>query len=89
MTRISISLSEELRAQADARAAQSGCASIEEYVEQLVRRDAGGDLEEFDEELEHLLLKRLEGPSVEVNDADFAQIREKFRRHLGGPEGQP
>lgn len=83
-----ITVSDELKAQAEARAAERGCVSLEEYVEQLVRRDAGEGLE-FDEELEHLLLQRMDGPSVEMGAADFAQMREKFRRYLDSQQGQP
>lgn len=87
MANISITVSAEIKAHAEVRAAESGCASVEEYVEQLLQRDAGGE-DEFDEELEQLLLERLDGPSVEMNAADFAQMREKFRRHLDGQQGQ-
>lgn len=82
MTRISISLSDELNALADAPAAESGCASIEEYVEQLIRRDASDD--ECDGELKQLLLERLDCPWAGMDAVDFARMREKFRRCLDG-----
>lgn len=88
MANILISLPDDLKAQAEARAAESGCASVEEYVEQLVQRDAGGEVE-FDEELEQLLLQRMDGPFIEMDATDFAQIREKFRRYLDGQPEQP
>jgi hypothetical protein len=87
MATVNLNLPDELKAAAEARAAESGFASLEQYVEQLVRTDAG----DVDDDLESLLLARLDGPSVEMDDADFARMRAKFKATLDAeePEQRP
>ncbi len=77
----SLNLSENIKALAEARAAERGHSTVEEYVEELVRTDAG-DAEEFDKDLERLLLERVDGPFVEMDASDFAQIRQKFQAYV-------
>jgi hypothetical protein len=82
MASLNLNLSDELKARAEARAAESGFGSVEQYVEQLVRADAGGD-SGYDEELEKVLLSRLDGgPGIEVDAEDFRRMREKFQARL-------
>lgn len=93
MASISISVSDELKAQVEARAVEGGYANIEEYVETVLRAEAFGGPDGLcigsDEELGSLLLSRLDGPWVEVDDADFARIRSKFQEHLDREAGKP
>jgi hypothetical protein len=83
MATVSLNLPDDLRARAEARAAESGFATVEQYVEQLVRTDAdAGDVDEVDEDLERLLLDRLDGPGMEVNREDFQRMRAKLQARL-------
>jgi len=41
-----------------------------------------------DEQLEALLLRRQDGPSVEMDDADFARMREQLRARIDPPSGK-
>jgi hypothetical protein len=81
MATISVQLSAELKALAEARASAAGCADVAEYLAQLIRGEAASAPEGLsvnsDEELEALLLGRLQGPSVEMTDADFDAIRQR------------
>lgn len=92
MSSISISLPDELKAQVEARAAEGGYASIDEYVETVLRAEAfggpGGLSVDSDEALQSLLLSRLDGPWVEMDDADFARIRAKFQEYLDREQGE-
>ena len=86
MPALKIQLSEALRSRAEARATESGFDSLEAYVEALLLADATGGKALGDEQLEALLLGRLDGPFVEVDDADFRQMRAKFDDRLSRPE---
>jgi hypothetical protein len=81
MASVNLNLPDEVKAVAEARAAESGFPSLDKYVEELVRADAGAS-EDVDDDLEQLLASRLDGPTVEMNDADFASIRAKFESRL-------
>ena len=92
MVPLSIHLPETLRSRIEARAAESGFASVEAYVEALLLADAAGGPVVEEEELESLLLKRIDGPFVDANEADFAQMRKKLEARLGSDgdaDGQP
>jgi hypothetical protein len=88
MSRHSIELPPDLEAKAAARAAESGCASIEEYLESLVRADAEG--EDFgapdhltvkdDRELEALLQDRLKDDRESIDAAP--EFWEELHRDL-------
>jgi hypothetical protein len=90
-----ISIPDDVNAQAAARAADAGYASVEEYVAALVRAEAsgapGGLTVGDDEELRSLVESRLDGPWVEVTKEDFEQMRSKFRASLAAndPDGPP
>lgn len=92
MTSISIPVSEELKAQVEARAAEGGYANVEAYVETVLRAAALGGPDGLgigsEEELEALLLSRMDGPWVEMDDPDFARIRAKVQDHLDRDAGK-
>ena|ERR671913_1241014 len=86
MTRVSIELPEDLRAKAEARAAEAGHRDVGAYIESLIRADADEASEDpgapahltFDsrEELEALLSERLKGgPSIEVTPEFWRNLR--------------
>ena len=77
MARLSIQIPDDLRPLAEARAAEAGHGSVEAYVEALLRADLDAvDLE--DEDVEALLLRRLDSPEpgIEVTP----QFVEAFKR---------
>ena len=88
----SISIPDELKAQTEARAIEGGFASVDEFVEALLRAEAAGAPDgltvDSDEDLKRLVERRIDGPWVEVNAADFAQMRAKFQKHLDGLAGR-
>jgi hypothetical protein len=95
MSRHSIDLPPELEAKVAVRAAESGHATIEEYLESLVRADA--DVAEEDhgspshlhvssrDELEQLLAERLEDdqPPIEPTAELWESLRERVRAKHG------
>jgi hypothetical protein len=88
MSALQLHLPAALRSRVEARAAEDGFETVEAYVEALLLADAAGGPAATDEQLEALLLGRLEGPFVDVNAADFRQMREKLRARLdAGTEG--
>ena len=82
-----INLRDDLKARLAARAAENGFASVEAYVESLLRADAGEDQVISDSDLEQLLLQRLDsGPGVELTPAFVEQFKQRIaqRRQSGG-----
>ena len=78
MAQLHISLDQDLKARLEARAAESGYASIQEYVDALVRADLDS-IEPDDTELEQLLLRRIDaGPDIEFT----TQFAEQFKREV-------
>jgi hypothetical protein len=78
MATMQIHLRNELKARLAGRAAENGFESVEAYVESLLRADAG-EQQVADDDLEDLLLRRLDsGAGVEFTPA-FA---EQFRRQV-------
>ena len=71
-----INIPDDLKTQAEARAAEGGYASVEEYVAAVVRTDVAS---QADEELEALLLNRLDGgPSIPLSP----ELIEQFKREV-------
>jgi hypothetical protein len=83
MSALKIDLPDGLRSRVEARAAESGFASVESYVQALLVADAAGGPVVDDAQLEAILLSRIDGPFVEADDADFRQMRQKFEAKLG------
>ena len=81
MSTFHLNLPRHLKAIAEARAAEAGYPTVEQYVEDLLHADAGRD-ESYDDDLEQLLASRVDGPSVAMDDADFANLRAKLKVHL-------
>lgn len=79
---MSIQLTDDLRTRLEARAAECGFDSVESYVETMLRVDAMAGSGVDDEQLESMLLDRLDGPFVDADAADFKQMREKVSRIL-------
>jgi plasmid stability protein len=94
MPSLNIQLPDALRSRVEARAAESGFDSVEAYVRALLLADAAGGPVIDDDQLEALLLGRLNGPFVEADEADFRQMREKLKARLSrdpgnGAESEP
>jgi hypothetical protein len=91
MARLTLTLPEDVKALAEARAAEEGCADVGEYVARLIRGEAAGAPQaltvDSDEQLEALLKDRVDGPFVETNAADFQRMREKLKDRLDGEPG--
>jgi len=61
------------------QAKRNGFRNVKEYVETILVVDTAGR-EMDDEELEALLLSRIDSPTVKMDHADFERMRAKFRR---------
>jgi hypothetical protein len=97
MARLTFELPEDLKNKVAARAVESGHASVEQYVEALVRADAD-DAEYADfggpdhlrigsaDELEARLLHSLEegGPSIEATPDFWNALKDRVRRPRPG-----
>ena len=88
MARLTVEFPEDVRRLAEARAVEAGCADVGEYLARLVRDDAAGAPPNLtidsDDQLEALLRRRADDSAVEMDAADFAQMREKLRARLRG-----
>ena len=92
---LSVEVSEDLRRKVEARAAESGHATVEQYVQALLRSDAEG-VEDFgapdsvtvksQAQLESLLIDRMEngGPSIELTPDFWRHLKELARGPQGG-----
>ena|SRR5437763_211239 len=97
MARLNIELPKELHAKAEARAAETGCGTVESYVRALISADAEGEdfgapeslHVENQQQLERLVLERLEdpGPSVEVTEEFWEGLKRRIRG-TGGEAGK-
>jgi hypothetical protein len=68
----------------EARAAESGFDSVEAYIQAVLWADSAGGPVIEDEELEKLLIDRMDGPFVDADEADFKQMRGKLEKRLDG-----
>jgi hypothetical protein len=77
MTTLNITLSDELKGLLEARAAECGFDHVEDYVQSLLKADAR-PAELIDEDLEELLLKRLDNPElVELTPTFVEQFKQQ------------
>jgi hypothetical protein len=78
MSNLHIDLPTDLKQRLSERAVESGFATVEQYAEALLRADA--EAQPVDEQVEKLLLERLEDdqPGVEFT----AQFKERFREQV-------
>jgi hypothetical protein len=83
MANSNVTLPADVKALADARAAAGGYGDVGEYIAELIRDEASGGPPgmtlDSDADVEALLQRRSQGPSVVMDDADFDQIREKVK----------
>jgi hypothetical protein len=88
MTMLTVNVPDDVKALAEARAAEAGCSDVGEYLVQLIKGDAAGGPAglsvDSDDDVEAMLLARLDGPSVEVDAADFQHMRDRLKARLGG-----
>jgi hypothetical protein len=94
MATLTLRLPANLKALAEARAAEAGFSDVGDFVAQLIVGEAVGAPEGLTvrsgAQLEQLLASRMDGPFVEMDAADFKQMRKKLQRRLGErTKGQP
>ena len=90
MVRVSVQLADDVKTKVERRAADLGHASVESYIEALVREDAEWDdvaaprRVSFDSpyEFEAKILEGLNSPTTEITEAQVQQAKERLlRRH--------
>ena len=93
MVRLNIVLSEDLKQQLEARASESGHASVEDYVTTLILADANGASADYgapagqvvhtQAQLEQMLLERLVSPTGGHERGGLGRIAPQGRRAAG------
>lgn len=97
MTRLSIDLPEDVKAKLEARASRAGHATVEEYIQSLLRDEAAEEAEDYggpahltfssDDELESFLVRRIAdtGEPVEATPQFWADLKRRAaeRRQRG------
>jgi hypothetical protein len=81
MAALKINVSDDVRSRLQARAKESGFRKIEDYVQAMILADTAGP-EMDDEQIEALLLSRINGPFVEMDHADFERMRKELKKRL-------
>ena len=90
MVRVSVQLADELKTKVEQRAADLGHASVESYIEALVREDAEWDDVQAPrrvsfgsrEEFEAKIIEGLNSPATEMTEGQVQQAKERLlRRH--------
>ena len=88
MATLSLDVSDNVKKLAEMRAVATGYASVAEYLAGLIEGEAAGAPErlspETNEQLESLLLSRLDGSAVAMDADDFRRLREKLTARLDG-----
>jgi hypothetical protein len=88
-----LNVPDSIKAKADALASEGGFASADEFVAALIEAEAAGAPAELtvnsDDELKAVVDKRLDGPWVDADAADFARIKAKFKEQTDRSAGQP
>jgi antitoxin ParD1/3/4 len=81
MTKLDISLPDEVKALAEEQAADGGYPTLSAYLAELIRRD---QQERIEQQLhEKLLLQRISsGPSTAMTDEDFDSIRARVETEI-------
>jgi plasmid stability protein len=95
MTRLTLDLADDLSARLRTRAAETGHASVEDYVQALLRSEA--EAAATDEDFgapEHLTvdsdealearLREADGPATEMTPADWQDVRREVAQRLSG-----
>lgn len=86
MTTMNISVPDEMKAFVEAQMAREGYASASEYLRALIR-DA--QKRQAREALEAKLLEGLQGPTVAMDDDDWASIKREAMDGLAGETIRP
>ena len=85
-TALTISLPDDLRADIDEQVSSGAYASRDEYIQELVRRDALlGDRDQLEAQL---LQCADDGDSVLMDRSDVERLREDVKRRVQGRGGQ-
>jgi hypothetical protein len=89
MATLTVNLADDVKSLAEARSAQAGYVDVAEYLTRLIRGEAAGSPQglevDSDEAIESLLLSRLGSTGMEMDEADFRQIRAKLSARLNHP----
>jgi hypothetical protein len=81
MSTLQIQLRDDLEQQLSAKAAKEGYGNLVEFVEAVL--EAQCDDEEYDEELENLLIQRLDdGPSIPVTPEFIQKLKDDVAERL-------
>ena len=75
MTKLNLTLSDEASRKLTERAKENGFAGVEQFAQAILETEAALNDAEDDAELEALLLKRLDEPSLELTHDLFDQIK--------------
>jgi hypothetical protein len=82
MTTLTVNLPDKVKALAESRASAAGYADVSEYLARLIEAEASAsslDSESnSDDQLEALLLARVDDNGVEMDAADFQRLRKKL-----------
>ena len=82
MTTVHLNLPDDIRAQAERRAAEAGFSNVSDYVEALVRADVVAT-PATDDAVRGILTQRLAaGPATPMTPADFTAIRSRLDEHI-------
>jgi hypothetical protein len=74
MVQLTLSLPEDLYRCLERRAAEQRCASVNDYLELLVRQDL---LEERRDEIEALIAEALQSPASEMTAQDWDELKQR------------
>ena len=78
MAALKINISKPVHSRLKTQAKKHGFRNVEDYVEAVLVMETAGP-EVNDEELEELLLSRIDGPTVPMDASDFQRIRTKLQ----------
>jgi len=85
MAALKINVSGDLRSRLKARATKHGFRKVEDYAQAILIADTAPEMDE--QQIEKILLSRIDGPFVKVDHADFEQMRAKLKKRLKGTRG--
>jgi hypothetical protein len=88
MAALKINVSDDVHSRLKTQAKKNGFRTVEEYVETILVVDTASP-EMSDDELEELLLSRIDGPTVPMDAGDFQRIRDKFQKWRESGRSEP
>jgi hypothetical protein len=93
MATLTIEFPDALKARAEAHAIEAGFSNLGDFISQMLIYEVVGAPPELtihsDADLEKLLASRIDGPWVEMDAADFQQMREKLKESLDQRKERP